>query len=352
MNILDKINYNIADPSGMLKAITSFPTSAKKAIENLKESEIEIDGKKYSSILVAGMGGSAVGGLLLRDWLFDTLKIPITVSRGYHLPAWTNEKTLVYAVSYSGNTEETLSQYAEAVERGCTIICFCSGGKLAEKAMGHHQTVISFPPGHQPRAAIPYQFYSLAGVTRKIGLIEKLKWAEVDESIEVVEELCTKMTPETPAESNKAKQLALKIVYKIPFIYAPRLFESVAYRYSTQFNENSKSTAATNFYPEGFHNSIMAIEGAIELLENTCAIIIYDPMGNERIKKTIKASKKIMQEKFAKVITVEPEGKSNLARMMSVLIQGDYASAYLAILYGVDPSTTESIQILKSSRQD
>ncbi|MFC1804181.1 SIS domain-containing protein, partial [Thermoproteota archaeon] len=232
MNILDKINYNIADPSGMLKAITSFPTSAKKAIKNLEKSEIKLDGKNYSSILVAGMGGSAVGGLLLRDWLFDTLKIPIIVSRGYHLPAWANKKTLVYAVSYSGNTEETLTQYAEAVERGCTIICFCSGGKLAEKARENYQTLILFPQGHQPRAAIPYQFYSLAGVTRKIGFIEELKWVEVEESIEVVEKLCTEMVPETPAESNNAKQLALKIVYKIPFIYAPRLFESVAYRYS------------------------------------------------------------------------------------------------------------------------
>ncbi|MFC1804143.1 SIS domain-containing protein, partial [Thermoproteota archaeon] len=119
-----------------------------------------------------------------------------------------------------------------------------------------------------------------------------------------------------------------------------------------QFNENSKSTAATNFYPEAFHNSIMATEGAIELLEKACVIIINDPKGNKRLNKKIKASKEIMQEKFAKVITIEPKGESNLTRMISVLIQGDYASTYLAILYGVDPSTTESIQILKSSTQD
>jgi len=333
----------------MLKAITDFPLSARKVLENIEKIHFDINGSDFDSILVAGMGGSAVGGLLLRDWLYDTLQIPITVNRDYHLPAWVDEKTLVYAVSYSGNTEETISQYHEALERGCTIICFCSGGLLEEKADENQKILIKFPLGHQPRAAIPYQFYSLAGVMRKIGLIDDAKWGEVNESIKIVEALCSEMKPEVPLELNPVKKLAEEIKGFVPFVYAPRLFTSVAYRYSTQFNENSKSPAGTNFYPEAFHNSIMAREGDKELLGRLCAVIINDCGGGEALNKKTSMAVELMRESFGKMVTVETRGDSSLARMMSALIQGDYASAYLGILYGHDPSATESIRILKES---
>jgi glucose/mannose-6-phosphate isomerase len=336
----------------MLETLTDFPQTATKAIQNTEDIRFKVHGGDYDAILVAGMGGSAVGGLLLRDWLMDTLRISITVNRGYHLPAWVNENTLVYAVSYSGNTEETLSQYREAVDRGCTVICFCSGGSLAERAKENDHTLVKFPKGQQPRAAIPFQFYNLAGVTRRIGLISDSKWGEVEESIRVVEEHCKEMKTEAPLESNTGKKLAEEIKGYIPFIYAPQLFMSVAYRYSTQFNENSKSPAATNFYPEAFHNSIMAREGGEKLLGNICAVIIRDHEGEKRLNKKIDASVELMRESFGKVVEVVPQGVSNLARMMSALIQGDFASAYLGLLYGVDPSTTESIRILKAGLKD
>jgi glucose/mannose-6-phosphate isomerase len=348
----DPETYSKLDPDEMLKAITDFPESARNALNNTENVEINIDGSKYDSILIAGMGGSAVGGLLLRDWLLDTLKIPVDVSRGYHLPAWVNKKTLVYVVSYSGNTEETLSQYSEAVKLGCTVVCFCSDGKLEKHAEENNQTLVYFPKGQQPRAAIPYQFYNLAGVTRRIGLIHDGKWAEVKESIDVVESLCAEMNQEISSDANLGKQLATEIKGYIPFIYAPRLFMNVAYRYSTQFNENSKSPAATNFYPEAFHNSVMAREEAEEILSGLCAVIIHDPKENQRLNKKIKVSVELMEETFGKVIKVEAKGESNLARMMSALVQGDYASAYLGLLYGIDPSTTESIRILKASMEN
>ena len=350
ISVLDDPEYvKQIDPDGMLDAITDFPKSARKALDNTERIRLKVMGGNYDAILIAGMGGSAVGGLLLSDWLMDTLKIPIVVSRGYHLPAWVNENTLIYAVSYSGNTEETLSQYDEAFELGCTVICFCSGGKLEEKAKDNMHTIIKFPKGQQPRAAIPYQFYNLARVTRRIGLIGDVKWGEVEESIKVVEGHCEKMNPKVSLDTNISKQLAMELKGYIPFVYAPRLFTSVAYRYSTQFNENSKSPAATNFYPEAFHNSIMARESGKELLDHVCAVIIHDPKEEARLNRKIGVSVGLVEETFGKSVTVEAQGESNLARMMSALIQGDYASAYLAVLYGIDPSTTESIRLLKAS---
>jgi glucose/mannose-6-phosphate isomerase len=350
MNILDDLDYiRKVDQSNMLKEITDFPASARKAIENTERIRIKILSEDYDSILITGMGGSAVGGLLLKDWLLDSLKIPITVSRSYHLPAWVNENTLVYAVSYSGDTEETLNQYDEAVEKGCTVICFCSGGRLEEKAKQNNQVLIKFPKGHQPRAAIPFQFYNLVGVTRRIGLINDSKWYEVEESIKIAEKICEKMHKEVIFSENECKRLADEIKGFIPFIYAPTLLQNVAYRYSTQFNENSKSPAATNFYPEAFHNSIMSREGSEDLLKRICIVVIDDPKEDSKLNRKIEESVNLMSKAYGKTLVVNAEGESNLARVISALIKGDYISAYLGLLYGVDPSTTESIRILKSS---
>ncbi len=348
-NPLDNLEHiNKIDKDGMLAEISRFPDNAETAvIESLK---VDLGGKvDFKTVLIAGMGGSAVGGLLLNDWLLYTTKKPIQVSRGYHLPGWVNEDTLVFAVSYSGNTEETLSQYHQAMEKGCKIICFCSGGELEKLAKDNNQPVVYFPKGVQPRAAIPFQFFALAAVAKNVGLVQDDQWDEVLETLHVSRVLAESMKASTPMEENMGKQLADLINGYIPFIYAPRQFQAVAYRYSTQFNENSKSPAATNFFPEMFHNSIMAREGSEDLLCGNIAIIIKDSGENARLKKKIEVARDLMAEKFGKVVEVETVGKANLTRMMSALLIGDFTSAYLGILYGIDPSTTDSIISLKAS---
>ena len=350
-NPLDNLEHIAEiDKSGMLDEITKFPDNAETAIiESLK---VDLgEESDYNNVLIAGMGGSAVGGLLLTDWLLYTTKKPIQVSRGYNLPGWVDENTLFLAVSYSGNTEETLSQYHQAVEKGCRIICFCSGGELERLAKENGQPVVYFPKGVQPRAAIPFQFFALAAVAKNVGLVEDEQWEEVLEAIHVSRVLAASMSVESPMNENMGKQLAGLIKDYIPFIYAPRQFQAVAYRYSTQFNENSKSPAATNFFPEMFHNSIMAREGSEDLLCGAIAVIIKDSGENERLKKKMEVARDLMAEHFGKVVEVQTVGKAVLTRMMSALLIGDFTSAYLGILYGIDPSTTDSIVALKASME-
>lgn len=350
-NPLDNMEHIASiDKDGMLDEITKFPENAETAIiESLKVNLGEES--DFSNTLIAGMGGSAVGGLLLTDWLLYTTKQPIQVSRGYDLPGWVDENTLVLAVSYSGNTEETLNQYHQAVEKGCRIICFCSGGELERLAKENGQPVVYFPKGVQPRAAIPFQFFALAAVAKNLGMVPDEQWDEVLEAIHVSRVLAVSMSVESPMEENMGKQLADLIKDYIPFIYAPRQFQAVAYRYSTQFNENSKSPAATNFFPEMFHNSIMAREGSEDLLCGAIAIIIKDSGENPRLRKKMEVARDLMAERFGKVVEVETVGKAKLTRMMSALLIGDFTSAYLGVLYGVDPSTTDSIESLKASME-
>jgi len=344
---LEKINKY--DAENMLRAIGNFPENTRNALLETEKLNLEIiETRELNSLLIIGMGGSAVGGLLLKDWLRGVSRIPIHVSRSYNLPEWVNKNTLVYAVSYSGETEETLTQYKQALAKECQVIAFCSGGTLSKIAEQENNPLVLFPRDYKPRAAIAYQFYSIAHVTHRLGLIPDDKWEEVKESINVVESLIVDLRKEIPLKDNPAKHLAEAIHGLVPFIYGSKLFETVAYRFSTQFNENSKSPAATNFFPEAFHNSIMAAEGEEKLIKNICGVFILDPLEKEPLKSKIKKFRNILEGNLGRIIEVEARGKGELARMMSAVTIGDFASAYLGILYGEDPSTMDSITRLKN----
>ena len=337
------------DSDGMLSAVTRFPSSARKAIRDAEKLELgEFSDKAFDALVVAGMGGSAVGGILLSDWLRDVSKIPIFVSRGSRLPAWVDESTLVYAVSYSGNTEETLSQYQQAVDIGCPLVCFCSGGTLSRSASQRKVPCLRFPKGYHPRAAIAFQFFGLAAVTRRLGLIDDATWGEVEEAIGVAKALSGEMSPDKPTASNPGKSLAESIMGYIPYFYGSSLLDGVAYRYSTQFNENSKSPSSASSFPEAFHNRVMAREASPELLERICAVIVRDPLEEEEMSAKIDRFTELMSERFGRVVEVEAIGEGKLARMISALYIGDFASVYLGMLYGRDPNTTDSIDALKA----
>jgi glucose/mannose-6-phosphate isomerase len=350
VSILDELEkINKTDAENMLEAIGNFPENARNTLKETDKLSLEsIHTRELESLLIIGMGGSAVGGLLLKDWLRGVSEIPINVSRSYDLPEWVNKNTLVYAVSYSGETEETLTQYKQALAKECQIIVFCSGGTMSRVAQEENNPLVIFPKNYKPRAAIASQFYSIANVTHRLGLIPNEKWGEVKESIDLVESLIAGLGKEVHLKDNPAKNLAEAIHGSIPFIYGSKLFETVAYRFSTQFNENSKSPAATNFFPEAFHNSIMAAEGEEKLNRNICGVFILDPLEKEPLKSKIKKFRKILEGNLGDIIEVEACGKGELARMMSAVTIGDFASAYLGILYGEDPSSMDSIIRLKS----
>jgi glucose/mannose-6-phosphate isomerase len=335
------------DGKGMLRALREFPEACRETIKGAEKARLgRLPRRDFDALVVLGMGGSAIGGLLLRDWLMDESKIPIVVSRGYHIPGFTNKDTLVFAVSYSGKTEETFRAYQEANTRGCSIVCFTSGGKLSGSAKQRKLPVVTLPKGYQPRAAFPHQFFSLATIAKRLGLVEEL-WDEVEEALAVLEGMRDEMAPEEPRDENPAKRLAINLYRMIPFVYGSRIHESVAYRYSTQLNENSKVPAASSFFPEAFHNSIMAREAPEELLSRLCTVIIRDPGESTEVAEKTERFIEMVSDRFGKVIQVEATGEGRLSRILSALYIGDYASVYLAFLNGLDPGTMESIDALK-----
>jgi len=311
----------------------------KKYHEMLSDAEkiaekIDIPDCKFNKIIVNGLGGSAIGGELLKCLLKDRIKIPIEVSRDYNLPAYADDNTLVFCISYSGNTEETLSQFVDAVEKKCKIISITSGGKLKEWCDKLNIPFVLIPGSYQPRAALPYLFIPLIVFLQRFRLINLKN--EIDETIQTLKEIKT----------DNLKEIAFNLKDSVPIIYASNEYSAVAKRMKTQFNENSKVPAKYDVFPELNHNEIVGYQNE-NLNKNSYIILLRDKEESEEIKTRIEITKDIIRDKVKGIHEVWAQGSSRLSKMMSLLFIGDILSYELAILNDVNPIPVKNIDILK-----
>ena len=315
----------------MLEIVKNYPKMCEEAIKIVES--VSLPQYEFNKIIVCGMGGSAIGGDLLKDLLRERTSIPIEVSRSYHLPEYADEHTLVFCISYSGNTEETLSQFIEAIERKCKIITITSNGRLEKWCKNLKIPLIQVPRGFQPRASLPYLFFSLIICLQKLGTIELND--EIEETIQILKKI----------KIEKIKEIALSLKNSFPVIYAPVEFSGVARRVKTQLNENSKVLARYEIFPELNHNEIVGYENKVE--KNSSLIILRDRDETEEMKKRIEITKTLIRDKVKSLAEIWAEGKSKLAKIMSLVFMGDVLSVELAYLRKVDPKPTKNIDFLK-----
>lgn len=315
------------DNSNMLKAIEDFPNQCRTALDLAKGMTVS---GRIDKIAVAGMGGSAVGGDLLKTYMHDS-KIPVFVIRDYSIPNYIDENTLFFAVSYSGNTEETLSAYGQAVRKKAKIVAVTGGGQLGSLA----KKVIKIPSGLQPRAALGYLFFPVLGVLNNSGIVD-VKGSEVEEMLGILEK--------TEDFRSFGERLAKKLYGKTPVIYASSLFGPIAYRWKTQFNENSKSPAFHHVFAELDHNEIVGYQ--LMNKNDWSAIFIRDRHDHERIKLRMDITKEIVSTRV-EVEEIFTRGEGLLSRIFSGIYYGDFASYYLALSNRVDPTPVNVIENLK-----
>ena len=345
INILnDPEEMRKVDLSDMLSFCVKAPYHYEKASQLAKN--ISINYPKPKTVLVAGMGGSAIGGELVKDWARDKIAVPIEICREYSLPTYADKNTLVIIVSYSGETEETLSVFLDAIKRRCMTFCISSGGalqKFAEKLNVPHLLV---PSGMAPRASLPYLFMPLPVLLEKVGLVSSVT-SEVSDAVRSLRQVSEKNSPEKPLEKNIAKKMALNINGTIPVVYGFEIYCAVAHRLKTQFNENSKIPAKWEYFSELNHNEIVGWEAANEFAKYFSAIFIRDDSESEAMRTRIKTTQEFMRQKSLKIYEIKSIGNSKLAKISSVICTGDFISVYLAVLRGVDPTPVKSIALLK-----
>ena len=334
------------DKSNMLSDLAKTPDYCRDAIERAKQINVSklVNPK---NMIIIGMGGSAIGGEILKSWLRQKLPIPIEVCRDYILPAYANKDTLVFANSYSGNTEETLTAFLTAIKRKCTVFAVTSGGQLGtfcKKLQVHH---VIIPPGLQPRVAVPYMFFPLPILMEKLGILSNIE-VELEETIAVLHKVVKANSPNITIEENRSKHLASEIVGTIPVIYGFREYGSVAYRLKAQFNENSKIPSKSEVFPELNHNETVGYEAPAALTKTLSIILIRDPQEPPELRNRIETTTDLVFSRANKVLEIKAVGKGKLAKMFSVLCIGDFTSVYLAILQNKDPTPVNIIDKVKN----
>lgn len=315
------------DKGDMLGRVRSFGAQCREAL-TLPEG-LRVSGS-FSHIVVCGMGGSGIVGDVLKAYLAPST-IPVTVVRDYAIPGFVDSSSLVFCISYSGNTEETLAALEEVQSRGATVVGITSGGTLGENVT--RKVVV--PGNIQPRAALGYLFFSLIGVLKNSEIIT-IPHDEISEALSVLED--------SDSFEAEGKEIASKIQGRVPLVYTSHDFEVCSYRWKCQLNENGKSLAFSNVCAEMNHNEIVGYHGVDR--SQFVVVMLRDSQESERMKKRLDVTKKILETKVD-VISVESRGNSLLARLFSLMYVGDFASYFVAIEKGVDPTPVAVIENLK-----
>ena len=349
-HLLDDVGRIIAvDKSGMLNFCKNSSMHYHKAAEIA--AKITVNYPKPDNIIVAGMGGSAIGGDLLKDWAKNKLIVPLEINREYHLPSYVGKKTLALITSYSGDTEEALSSFVDALKHKCMIYCISSGGDLLKYAEKLKVPYLRVPGNMPPRAALPYMLIPLLVFMEKAGLAKGVS-AELNETLELLEKISKENSPEKPAKENFAKTLTLNIGRTVPVVYGFGIYRGVAQRFKQQFNENSKVPAKWEFFPELNHNEVVGWEQSDDFGKCFSIIFIRDKDEPVEIKSRIETTKQILKEAGLKMFDIQAQGKSALAKMLSTVIVGDFTSIYLAVQHGVDPTPVKTINYLKDKLKE
>ncbi|MCM8815771.1 MAG: bifunctional phosphoglucose/phosphomannose isomerase [Candidatus Omnitrophica bacterium] len=333
-NLIEKI-----DKSGMLKLIESFDMQCIEADSITVECTYE---GNYNCIVFAGMGGSAIAGDILKQMVEIHCFLPFIVHRNYGLPGCVNEKSLVLAVSYSGDTEETLSAFEQAVKIGARVVSLSSGGKLEELSKKAGTLHIKIPSGQPPRCSLGYIFFPIANLLKKLGHIKNVNVSKIVELARTYRNVYG-----VESRENKAKEFARLMHGKNIFIYSGELLLPAATRWKTQIAENSKQMVSINVFPEMNHNEIMAWNFPLHLVSNSIVFFLRDPQDNERVKIRMSLTGEILKSKAIPVYEIESQGIDVVERIFSLILLGDWVSFYLAILNGVDPTEIREITYLK-----
>ncbi len=328
--------------SKMFDYIRGFPFQLMEGYRIGKQTTISTG--DFDSVILCGMGGSAIGGDLLAGFAKPEMNIPFIINRGYSLPGWVNENTLVILSSHSGNTGETLSCFEEALRRNCFLIGITSGGKLKDAFNDKGLSISIIPGGMPPRAALGYSFAALFAIFENLGFIK----AGIRDIVETVD-LLKILTDEYSIEDGAPFRLAKEISEKIPVFYADGYrWDAVVCRFRSQINENAKTLAFGNTFTEFNHNEIVGWGLPKFTLERLVAIFLWDDETISPVRKQMEIAHSIMADLKLKVYNIESKGNGFLARMMSMVSFADWLSYHLAIIKGVEPIPINRIDLLKS----
>ena len=335
------------DPKGMYALAVGFPEQCRAALRIAESTPISLVADGVRQVVLTGLGGSAAGGDFARALFEAQGRVPFSVNRDYTLPGYVGPDTLVFATSYSGNTEETLSAYADARRRGARIIVVTSGGELSSRAAADQVPVITIPGGQPPRTAMGFMLVPVLVAATRLGLLPA---QDIAGAADEAEAATTSWKSESPISANEAKRLGLALHGALGVIYGLGGWETVvAGRWKGQINENAKQHVFSHALPEMNHNEILGWEGTARLgVRQWVTLLLEDGTESDRMKLRAKVTLDLIA-RAGQVYRVKASGTTLLAKMLSLALLGDFVSLYLAALNEEDPYTINSIDQIKNA---
>jgi glucose/mannose-6-phosphate isomerase len=322
----------------MKNLVAGFSGQLKEAVEIGKKAKLTKAGKNPEHVLICGLGGSGIGGSIVSELVASEAKVPVIVSKGYFIPAFVSESSLVIISSYSGNTEETLFCLEQALERKAKIVCISSGGKVSEIAHTRNLDLITVPGGMPPRACLGYSLTQLLFIMHFHQLISTDPAVEIGSAIRLLD-------TEEEAIRKEAALISQKLMGKLPVIYCTTYYEGIAIRFRQQLNENSKVLCWHQVIPEMNHNELV---GWREKNENIAVILFRDKDEYERNNARIEINKSVISQYTPNITEIWSKGKSILEKSIYFIHLGDWISVDLAEKRGYDANEINVINQLKT----
>ena len=338
------------DSQDVLTAIERFADQCREGWEIGRATTGLPDSDGVDAIVVLGVGGSGVSGDVVQAVVEPRLPLPFRTVKSYGpLPEWVGRNTLVFAVSYSGDTEETLAAVDDALQRGARIVAITSGGALQEAAARSGLALVKIPPGFQPRAGLGYLAMPLLAVLVEMGLLPDMQ-DDIDDAIETLGDIAERCHRKHPTTDNPAKDLAKRLEGRIAIVYGGSPIGAVAaYRFKCDLNEYAETVAFWNEIPELDHNEIVGWSRlSDDLAQRFCLVLLRDPQEHDRIALRFDVTKRLVQERFSEVIELTAEGTSAIARILSLVLLTQLAAIYRAFLHGVDPAPVGVLDEVKA----
>ncbi len=333
------------DTQQMWDLLVDFPNQWHEAVRTTADLEISINHTEVTNICIVGMGGSAIGGDLIQAYTKDSSPVPVEVIKGYEVPSWVSEDTLLIASSFSGNTEETLAALEAGRKKGARPVAITSGGELLLTATRDDFDYFKIPSDIRARAAVGYSFIVLFRLFQKLGYLD-----EGDEALaETKNILENQVSLLSNFHDNEALRLAHDLVDTLPVVYTNNNFmKAVGMRWCTQFHENSKTLSYRNEFPEMTHTEIVGWEQITHLTGRLSILFLMDREDGDRIEKRMRIARELIEDQADSIIVLNTRGNSRLTRMFSLIQLADWTTFYLAIINGIDPSPVTKIDLFKS----
>jgi len=333
-----------ADPGNMLDRIKDLSNQVRDAWGIATRASIPPAYSDVRNIVLAGMGGSAIGGDLAAALLADELKIPMSIHRDYGIPAFIGRDTLFIASSYSGNTEETLTAFEDARKRGAKVMVLTTGGRLAELARASSFPVITFSYKAQPRAALGYSLGLVLGCLVRLGFVRDLG-KDIDTALTDLGRLEERV--HEGGRTNDAKKMAVELHGRIPFAYGAGVMGVMARRVKGQWNENAKNWSAFDVMSELNHNAVVGFPNPAVARDALTVLFLRSDRDNPRHKIRFDVTAELLDRVAVPHKTLSFPGQNMLSEVLQMVMFTDYVSFYLALLNGADPSEVRSIDYLK-----